>query len=232
MHMPEGTRYSIYDDAEKIRNRVDSGNHRGVIGGLWEELGALQASFLKSEGLLPHHTLIDIGAGSFRAGVKLVPYLNSGNYYAIDLQAALLEAGYNREIQPAGLAERFPRANYAANADFNVSGFHRTFDFGIAQSVFTHMPIDRLETCLLALAPYFRPGGRFYVTVFLAPPDEADRPFRQMPGGIVTKPDQDPFHTTQARLSEVASQATEWEMGMIGDWSHPRNPQMVCFTRR
>src|SRR6185437_3621442 len=99
-------RYNIYDDPDLMRQAVDLGQHREVIGGMWDELGALQAAFLIAQGLSPRHVLIDIGAGSFRAGMKLVPYLDAGNYYAIDLQASLLWAGYTREILPAGLAGR------------------------------------------------------------------------------------------------------------------------------
>jgi hypothetical protein len=223
--------FSECDGTDLVRRQVASGNHRKPIGGLWSELGNLQADFLKSRGLLPHHVLIDIGAGCFRAGVRLVPYLEPGNYYAIDKHAALLEAGYAREIEPAGLANRFPRGNFVATADFDIIRFGRAFDFGIAQSVFTHMPIARLKDCLTAVAPHFLPGGQFLITVFLAPDAISGRPCTQMPGGIVTFPNSNPFHTTLAALSHFASQATEWQMSVIGDWGHPRNQQMVCFTR-
>lgn len=224
-------RYNIYDDPDLMRQAVDLGQHREVIGGMWDELGALQTAFLIAQGLAPEHALIDIGAGSFRAGMKLVPYLDAGNYYAIDLQASLLWAGYTREILPAGLAGRFPPQNFAANADFDISGFGRKFDVGIAQSVFSHLPIARLADCLAATGPHFQVGGRLFVTVFLAPDDAADRPYRQMPGGFVTSPTNDPFHTTLKALDRIASQAGNWHMAVIGNWGHPRNQQMVCFTR-
>ena len=225
-------RVSSYDDTEFIQQQIDLGNHRGIIGGLWDELGSLQVEFLKSQGLLPQHALLDVGAGSFRAGIRLVPYLEPGNYYAIDRQAALLEAGYTREIEPAGLSGRFPRRNFAATAAFDLSGFRRMFDIGIAQSVFTHMPIARLEGCLAAITPHFQPGGRFFVTVFLAPPEVADKACKQIPGGIATWPDRDPFHTTLLALEDVAARTTSWDMSVIGNWDHPRNQQMLCFIRR
>jgi hypothetical protein len=106
------------------------------------------------------------------------------------------------------------------------------FDFGIAQSVFTHMPTEWLAVCLSAIAPHFRPGGRFFVTVFLVPQNKDQKEFNQFPGNIVTSPDKDPFHTTLAALHDIASQAANWDMSMIGDWRHPRNQQMVCFIRK
>jgi len=209
--------FSPYDDDELMRRHVDDGQHRGIIGGLWDELGNQQLEFLKTCGLKPGQAFIDVGAGSFRAGVKLVPYLEPGNYYAIDIQACLLEAGYTREIEPAGLADRFPRHNFVANPNFDVSSFGRTFQAGIAQSVFTHMPITRLSACLTALAPHFSHGGTFFVTVFLAPEERAGGPFRQVPGDVVTRPDRDPYHTTVKALEEACSQVPGWRMTVIGD---------------
>jgi hypothetical protein len=224
--------FSPYDDTNHIRKIVRDGHHRAVIGGLWDELGSLQHSFLKTQGLLPQHALLDVGAGSFRAGVRLIPYLDVGNYYAIELQAALLEAGYAHEIEPAGLAERFPRRNFAATSNFEASGFHRIFDYGIAQSVFTHMPITRLADCLKALAPHFRAGGLFFVTVFFCRDDEAHTAVKQGQSGVVTSLKHDPFHTTVSALNAVSKASDHWQMNMIGEWGHPKNQQMVSFTRR
>src|SRR5271156_2888196 len=125
-------RFSPYDDANLMRQHVEDGQHRAVIGGMWDELGELQRRFLQARGLNPHHKFIDVGAGSFRAGVKLIPYLDAGNYYAIDAQSSLLEAGYTREIEKLGLAERFSRANFTANASFDLLEFGQEFDCGIA----------------------------------------------------------------------------------------------------
>ncbi len=223
--------FSSYDDPNFVRNAVNDGRHREAVGGMWDEMGSLQAEFLRTQGLLPHHALVDVGAGAFRAGVKLISYLDPGNYYAIDLAAEFLEAGYKREIEPAGLAERFPRRNFAATGAFDLSSFQRRFDFGIAQSVFTHMPIERLSLCLPAIQPYFNAGGKFFATVFLVPEGKARKRFKQLPGGVVTAPDRDPFHTTLTALHAVASQADGWRMSVIGNWNHPRNQQMVLFTR-
>ena len=223
--------FSKYDSAELTLEGVRKWGHRAVIGGMWDEIGNLQAEFLKSHGLQPGHKLIDVGSGGFRAGVKLIPYLDPGHYYAIDLRQELLEEGYVNEIEPEKLTDRFPRRNWVATGTFDISAFGRMFDFGIAQSVFTHMPIEGLAACLSAVAPYFQPGGRFFVTVFLAPQAEAHKTFKQAPGDIVTSPDKDPFHTTLAALQDIASRAAGWEMTVIGDWNHPRNQQMLSFVR-
>ena len=40
---------------------IESGKHREFVGGIWEDMGSLQQAFLKQEGLLPGHKLVDVG---------------------------------------------------------------------------------------------------------------------------------------------------------------------------
>lgn len=223
-------RYSHYDALDAMAQAVADGRHRAVIGGLWEELGALQRDFLVGQGLKPDHRLIDVGCGSLRAGVPLTDYLDAGRYYGIDISADLLEAGYEREIRPAGLAEKLPRDHLHATGAFDLSGFGQEFDFGIAQSVFTHMPIGRLTDCLTAVRPHFAIGGRFFATFFERPDGvPADTPVPHEPGGVTTYSDRDPFDMTRAALDAATPQ--DWRLDVIGAWDHPRDQRMACFTR-
>ncbi|MEO1039972.1 MAG: class I SAM-dependent methyltransferase [Pseudomonadota bacterium] len=219
---------SAYHDVDLVRERVALGEHRDVIGGLWEELGALQFDFLVSQGLMPEDRLLDVGCGSLRAGVRLVPYLQPGRYYGLDLREELLDAGYEREIVPMGLASRLPRANLATVGDFDATGFGVTFNYAIAQSVFTHLPQDELARCLIALAPVFEPGGRFLVTYFERPADAQPGGVAH-PRGIVTHADRDPFDFTQEQLR--AATVEGWTLDVIGEWGHPRDQRMAVFTR-
>ncbi|WP_306017376.1 class I SAM-dependent methyltransferase [Oceanicaulis sp. MMSF_3324] len=222
--------YSHYDALENMKKAVADGHHRAVIGGMWDELGALQKQFLLSQGLKPEHRFIDMGCGSLRAGVPLTEYLDAQRYYGVDISPDLLVAGYEREIVPAGLEAKLPRSNLAANADFDATGFGVKFDYGIAQSVFTHMPITRLTDCLTALRPVFTEGGRFYVTYFERP-DDADpaAPLPHEPGGVVTHPDRDPYDTTLAALSGATPSG--WRLNVMGRWDHPRDQRMALFIR-
>jgi hypothetical protein len=45
------------------------------------------------------------------------------------------------------------------DADFHLATFERFFDDGLAQSVFTDMPLSRPQDCLLATDPYCRAGA-------------------------------------------------------------------------
>ncbi len=219
-----------YADLDIIAERVQSGKHRQVIGGMWEELGALQKRFLLDQGLKPHHRFIDMGCGSLRAGVPLTDYLDANRYYGVDISVDLLDAGYEREIIPSGLQSKLPRDHLAANADFDATGFGVQFDYGIAQSVFSHMPVSQLTACLNALKPVYAEGGRFYATYFERPADAApDAPLPHQPGGVVTYPDRDPFDTTREALS--AATPAGWRLIIVDHWDHPRDQRMALFVR-
>src|SRR3712207_8664912 len=47
--------------------------------------------------------------------------------------------------------------------------FGRQFDYAIAQSVFTHLPLNNIVRCLMEIERALTPGGRFYATFYLNP---------------------------------------------------------------
>lgn len=223
---------SAYDNTAHIRSQVSEGRHREVVGDLWEELGNLQLTFLSMRGLRPEHRLLDIGCGSLRGGVKLIPYLEPGKYWGIDNNAALLDAGWEHELGPLGLQDRQPRNQLAALGDFEFDQLGATFDFAIAQSVFTHFSLNRIRRCLAKLAGAMAPGGRFFATFFEVPPDhDPEDARRHAPGNVITYSDRDPYHYCLEDLRFVVQQLP-WQMEYIGEWQHPRDQRMVLFIRK
>ena len=79
--------------------------------------------YLKAQGLQPHHRLVDIGCGPFRAGRHFIDYLDPGNYYAVDANHSLIQAGYDVELSDEQ-RDRLPVTNLRANDRFDV-------DFGV-----------------------------------------------------------------------------------------------------
>lgn len=226
MTTPPVTGPSVYHDADAVRAAIERGEHRAVIGGLWEEMGRLQLDFLKGEGLEPRHRLVDIGCGSLRAGLPLAAYLDPGHYFGIDIRRELLDAGL-REVGEAGLQDRLPPENLHATAAFDLSPFGVRFDYAIAQSVFTHIPLDELTACLSRIRPFFHPGGKVFVTVFERPPGLPSGPMDQK-AGIVTFCDRDPFDVTAEALQAAIPEG--WTGGPLRDWNHPRGQKMICIT--
>ena len=219
-----------YSDIPAIEEAVAAGAHRELVGGMWDEIGRLQLDVMVAGGLRPHHRLLDVGCGSLRGGVHFVPYLDPGNYFGIDLNRSLIDAGYEREILPLGLAARLPRKNLIATADFDVSAFNVPFDRAIALSVFTHLSLNRIRTCLERLHPAMAEGGAFYATFFEAGRGTTSEPVVHRPGGITTFGDADPYHYRPADL-RFAAAGLPWEPVHIGDFGHPRDQRLMLFCK-
>ncbi len=104
------------------------------------------------------------------------------------------------------------------------------FDWVLAQSLFTHLPINRIQRCLHGVAKVLRPEGRFYATYF---PADTCTPLKptERGNGIVTHLDADPYHYPFALFEYLVS-----DLGLrvrnIGDWAHPRGQHMLEFTKR
>ncbi|MHA6718570.1 methyltransferase [Sphingomonas sp. RS6] len=222
---------SSYFDLDRNRDGVSKGLHRQLIGDQWDAIGRLQFEFLVSEGLKPEHKLVDIGCGSLRGGVHFVNYLEPGNYHGSDMNQAFLDAGYDIELAEAGIQDRMPRENLVCTDAFELPWPDGTFDFAIAQSVFTHLTLNRIRQCLVRTAPKMKPGGTFYATFFELPDGApSDRPLRHEPGGKITYDVQDPYHYSVRDLS-YAIRGLPWHLRYIGDWNHPRAQRICAFVR-
>jgi hypothetical protein len=221
---------SGYDDKDAIERGVREGRHRDLVGGMWEEIGRLQFDFVRNAGLTSSSKLIDIGCGSLRGGVHFIGYLDAGHYFGVDSNPSLLDAGYEKELGPLGLQIKQPRSQLVCDDSFSFDAFVEPFDFAIAQSLFTHLPLNHLRLCLARLAPKMRSGGRFFVTVFLMPDTQAlGEPLAHV-GGVTTYDWKDPFHYYVRDLA-YAIEGLPWRKVVHGDWSHPRDQQMIEFIR-
>lgn len=206
------------------------GRHRRRAGRLWETMGALQLDFLVAQGLTSDARLLDIGCGPLRAGIRFVEYLEPGNYYGIDINQSLLDAGYDLELPPE-LREKLPLEHLRRTDRFDCD-FGVAFDFAIAQSLFTHIPLNDIRLCLYRVARTMRAGGRLYATFFEAPPafpvdgvlDGDDERKRSKYG------EANPFWYWPSDL-EWAAGFAPWRFRYIGDWGHPRNQKMIELTR-
>jgi ubiquinone/menaquinone biosynthesis C-methylase UbiE len=203
-----------------------AGEHRNFVGGLWHEIGALQFEFLLRQGLLPFHTLVDVGCGALRCGIPIIQYLEEGNYYGLDINASLLEAG-KCELAKAGLTGKRPKL--LVNDKFEVDRFGISFDFAIAQSVFTHLDMDLILRCLVETRKVLTADSKLFCTFFLAPWSGHIAPIQHQPGGAVTNYDCDPFHYSFREMESLA-EAAGFSAKLIGQWGHPRNLQMLQLS--
>src|SRR5687767_4171104 len=93
-------------DKTLAREQVADGEHRRVVGGMWDLVGRLQFDHLVASGLTPQMRLADIGCGALRGGVHFIDHLDNGNYFGLDLNQSLLDAGYDVELATLGLQHK------------------------------------------------------------------------------------------------------------------------------
>lgn len=227
--LQSGAPSSIGEPSAPDLAQAESQPWREAVGGMWEEIGRLQLDFMVRQGLRQHHRLLDIGCGSLRAGVRFVQYLDDGHYHGIDAQQWLLDAAVRVELPRAD--QGMKRVHLLCRDDFQFSEFGASFDFAIAQSVFTHLTWNSILRCLYNVRRVLNPDGRFFATFF----EDSDGTHQassilHSPGGIVTFPDQDPFHYPFAVFADLARR-TGLGAEYIGQWDHPRGQMMMAFRR-
>jgi SAM-dependent methyltransferase len=131
---------------------------------LWRMQRAFQIDFLQRMGLAKQHQLLDLGCGTLRGGLPLIAYLSAGNYTGIDVRAEVIEEAL-RELEEAGLEERYPRISHVDSlAELDL---HASYDFIWAFGVLMHLEDRDLETAFGFAARHLRAGGRFYANVHL-----------------------------------------------------------------
>jgi hypothetical protein len=191
---------------------------RGFVGGLWHEMGDLQFKFLVEHGLLPGHVLLDIACGSLRLGVRVVPYLDAGNYLGIDVKEDLIAHGKSVELGNALC--RIKRPEFVVSGAFEFERFSRKPDIAMAQSLFSHLIQQDIALCLRNLSEHRKDSTVLYATFF-----EVDAP---VPNGSRSHPHA-VFQYTREEMEQVGKRAG-WKMDYLGDWNHPRGQMMLRYT--
>ena len=142
-------------------------DHRSAVGGLWDTIGPLQLDFMRSRGLQNNSTLLDLGCGSLRGGVHLVRYLEPANYFGIDINHFLLDAGYDKELSEEAKL-KLPRSSLYASPNYDATHFGTAkFDFALSVSLWTHLHASELHRCLSAMRPAMRAGAKYFTSVFI-----------------------------------------------------------------
>lgn len=216
------TRYRRYFDPDWHRRTI----RRNV--GHWDYLGRLQLDYLVERGLEPGHHLLDVGCGPLRAGVHFIAYLEPGHYAGVDKRGDVLEAAREIEVPRYGLESKEPLLLATDHFEFGQLG--RTFDFAIAQSVFTHLPLNAIIRCLVEMGRVLRSGGRFYATIYENPHGKLFLEDIQQSDTGISHYDYDLYHYDLDAL-RYACEGTGLSFAYEGEFEHPNNQRMVVFTR-
>jgi SAM-dependent methyltransferase len=125
----------------------------------YDLLAASQFALLANLGLREHHHLLDIGCGSCRVGRLFMAYLLPGRYCGLEPEAWLVDEGIDREVGKDILRVKQPTFIHAH--DFPLHAFQRSFDYLLAQSVFSHASEELLRHCLREVRRVMKPSGIF-----------------------------------------------------------------------
>jgi cyclopropane fatty-acyl-phospholipid synthase-like methyltransferase len=207
--------------------------HRVYSADYWEETIPLILEYLKSHDLKPHHKILDLGAGGLRSALALVPYLNSNNFFAIDINKYLLEDGYKYEIQANGLQEKFPINHIKVTHDYNGEDFNVKFDYVWSFSLWTHLDKSDCDKCLFELAKILKSGGIYLTTCFIVDNNKYNRPQNRVSDvTIITHHVKDPYHHRLDDFVEIGNKnGFDVEYCGIGKCC-PRKHDVVKFTKK
>jgi hypothetical protein len=194
--------------------------HRGEVGGRWEAVGRVQFDFMVHQGLKPQDTLVDVGCGSLRGGRLFIAYLDPEHYLGIDHAPWLIKAGLKHEI-PKGL-RREKRPQFVISERFEFHKFGKRPNYGIAQSLFSHLTKDDVLLCLANLRAEIREGGRFYATFV---------PKGFLPGDHLNPERSDDHGAFEYDADEILTIGREagWQARYVGVWGHPLGQEMLEF---
>jgi SAM-dependent methyltransferase len=151
------TAYALHTD-----RRVEQDGPKAAVGNPadWERHGELQAEFLKRMGLGRRHTLLEIGCGTGRLARKIIPYLDAGGYYGVDISPLAVKAA-NDTLLAEGLTAFGIGTYWPAGC----------FDYLWAFSVTIHLPADELRSMMQRAARRMHPASRF---LFSYVPEQRD----------------------------------------------------------
>ncbi len=206
--------------------------HKMQVGGMWDVVGNLQYEFLAAQGLAPQHYFLDVGCGCLRGGVRFIKHLEPGHYYGVDISDEIL-AMARKELARHNLDDKQPVLRRTDTFDFPAP--EQGFDYAIAQSVFTHLPLNDITRCLMNMDKVLKPGGRFYATFFDNPQGKRHLTplMHRCADGyeLYTYFDRDPFHYDVATFEWICA-GTGLKVEHIGAWNHPRDQRMLVFVKQ
>ena len=127
-----------------------------------------------SQGLMPDHKVLDIGAGSLRIGWWLLQYVEPENYHAI-------EPVRERVDTAAGLLGVDIHLYYNNDWEFPEVDF----DFVVARSIWTHASKDMIAKMISEFAENSSPEGRFLTSFIPAANDAQDYKGKEWVGKVL-----------------------------------------------
>jgi SAM-dependent methyltransferase len=201
------------DDREDLGVGLKPGDshYRAYVGPPqdYDLIAAMTFNLLTTLGLRQHHSLLDIGCGSLRIGRLLIPYLNRGKYFGVEPNEWLVDEGIKRELGEGLVQIKRPTFFFTDSPEMVVEA-KVSFDFALAQSIFSHCGLDLIKGWLSAVSRSLADDGALVAT-FLPGEEDSTQTGWVYPECVNYRP---------ATLERAAAEANlRFE---ILDWKHPR----------
>jgi SAM-dependent methyltransferase len=175
----------------------------------YDLIAAMTFNLLTTLGLRQYHSLLDIGCGSLRIGRLLIPYLNRGKYIGVEPAEWLVAEGIKQELGETVVQIKQPTFFFTDSPDIVVRA-KVSFDFALAQSIFSHCGLDLVKGWLSAVSLALAEDGVLIAT-FLPGDEDAPQTGWVYPDCVNYRP---------VTLKHAAADANlRFE---ILDWKHPR----------
>jgi SAM-dependent methyltransferase len=175
----------------------------------YDLVAAMAFNLLTTLGLRQHHSLLDIGCGSLRIGRLLIPYLNRGKYFGIEPNEWLVDEGIRRELGETLVQIKRPTFFFSDSPD-TISQAKTSFDFALAQSIFSHCGLDLIQAWLSAISGSLAQEGVLVATFLIGEEDSVQAGWIY-PECVNYRP------ATLERAAKDVNLRFE-----ILDWKHPR----------
>ena len=175
----------------------------------YDLIAAMTFNLLTTLGLRQHHSLLDIGCGSLRIGRLLIPYLNRGKYFGVEPNEWLVDEGIRRELGKTLVQIKRPTFFFSDSPD-TIAHAKVSFDFAMAQSIFSHCGLDLIQDWLSAISRSLAQDGAAGCHVF-------DRRGRLPANGL------DLSGLRKLSAGDIERAAADVNLRFqILDWKHPR----------
>src|SRR5437870_3177545 len=158
------------DDREDLGVGLKPGDphYRAYVGPPedYDLIAAMTFNLLTTLGLRQDHSLLDVGCGSLRIGRLLIPYLNRGKYFGAEPNEWLVDEGIRRELGETLVQIKRPTFFFSDSPDTIVRA-KISFDFALAQSIFSHCGLDLIKGWLSAISRPLAQDGVLVATFLI-----------------------------------------------------------------
>ena len=132
---------------------------QSIGGGEYDLFGKIELGLLQLEGLKPTDTVVDLGCGTGRLAVHLIPWLRGGRYLGIDISRIMLGKAAR---STAGLAGAAVEWKHQGTSRFDLPD--ASVEVICAFSVFTHMEAEDTYRYFVDALRVVRPGGKLILS--------------------------------------------------------------------